>query len=209
MIQVLPGLEAVRKRPAMYVGDVNDGSGFHHLLDEVVNNALGEASAGHCKEIQIELNADGSATVRDDGRGIPTQSWREEPIPLVIMTQLHCGGKFDQDAGDRPAELRGVGIAVVNALSEKLDLRIWREGKEHVICFRRGIVDVPFSLVGNTTRRGTEIIFLPDTTIFPSLRFDFERVQQRIRSLAHLDLGVAILLSDNRHGASTTVTLEV
>ena len=209
MIDVVSAIEAIRKRPAMYVGDVSDGSGFHHLLDEVVNNALSEAWAGHCKEIQIELNTDGSATVRDDGRGIPTHTWREEPIPLIIMTQLHSSGIFGDGAGKEPAELRGVGVPVVNALSEKLELRIWRETKEHYICFRRGVVEVPFVLVGNTPRRGTELTFLPDPTIFPSLQYDFGRVQQRIRSLAHLDLGVTLTISDNRPAAPAVVTLQV
>jgi DNA gyrase subunit B len=192
----------------MYVGDVRDGSGLHHLLDEVVNNALEESWAGHCNSIQIELNADGSATVRDNGRGIPTQTWRGDPIPHLIMTQLHCGGRFDQPPGGL-AQLRGVGLVVVNALSEKLETRIWRDAIEHYISFRRGIVETPLTIVGSTPRRGTELIFSPDPEIFPSVQFDFERIEQRLSSLAKLDLRVIISMLDSRPEQPRQITLQL
>ena len=155
MIEAVSAVDAIRKRPAMYAGDVGDGSGLHHLIDEAVNNALVEAWAGHCKRIQITLNIDCSATVRDDGRGIPTGNWRDEPIPQTVMTQLHCGGKFRPETSARPHELQGAGVVVVNALSERLELRIWRDGLEHYMRFRRGCVEAPLKVIGygSTWRR--------------------------------------------------------
>lgn len=209
MINVISAIEAIRKRPGMYVGDVADGSGFHRLLDEVVNNALAEAWAGHCKNIQIILNTDCSATVRDDGRGIPTQTWRGEPIPQIIMTQAHCGGKFDDTKGSMPTALQGVGVVVVNALSERLELRIWRDSAEHYMRFQRGVVDVPIKLVGDTRQRGAELTFSPDPEIFGSLQFDKARIERRLRSLAHLDLGVTISLVDRRPTASRKIAVQI
>lgn len=201
-------IQAIRKRPGMYIGDVDDGSGFHHLLVEVVNNALVEAWAGHCKNIQINLNEDGSATVRDDGRGIPTRSWQGQPVPVLVMTELHCGGLFESTT-EKPEELNGVGVVVVNALSERLELRIWHDAKEHHIGFRFGIVEAPFTIVGSTPHHGTEITFLPDPGIFSSLQFDFDKIEQRIRSLAHLDFGVTLSIFDSRPTAPRAITLQI
>lgn len=209
MINVVSAIEAIRKRPGMYVGDVADGSGFHQVLDEVVNNALAEAWAGHCKNIQIILNTDCSATVRDDGRGIPTQTWHGEPIPQIVMTQPHAVGKFDDTAGSRPTELQGVGVVIVNALSERLELRIWRDSAEHYMRFRRGVVDVPIKLVGDTRQRGAEITFSPDPEIFGSLQFDMARIERRLRSLGRLGLGVTISIIDRRPTRSRKITVQI
>ena len=203
-IPVVSAIEAVRKRPGMYVGDVHDGSGFHHLLDAVVNNALTEGWAGYCDSVQIELKADGFAAVRDNGRGIPTHPRRGEPAPIVIMTQLHCG-----HGSEKPEQLRDVGLAAVNALSEILELRIWREREEHYVRFRRGVAEGPATVLGKTCQRGTEVTFRPDPEIFGSLQFDFERVQERIRSLAHLDLGVSVSIRDHRPAPPRVVELVV
>jgi DNA gyrase subunit B len=209
MINVVSAIEAIRKRPGMYVGDVADGSGLHHMLDEAVNNALAEAWAGHCTRVHIVLNSDSSVIVRDDGRGIPTQIWRDEPIPQIVMTQLHCGGKFDSDTGEKPTELGGVGVVVVNALSERLELRIWRDTTEHYMRFERGDVEVPLKIIGETNQRGTELTFTPDPEIFGSLRFDISHIERRLRSLAHLRLGATISLIDKRSASSRKITLEV
>ncbi len=209
MIKEVSAIEAIRKRPGMYVGDVSDGSGFHHLLDELVNNALAEAWAGHCKSIHISLNTDCSATVRDDGRGIPTQAWRGEPIPQLIMTQLHRGGKFGDVTDAKPAELRGVGVVVVNALSERLELHICRDSAEHYMRFRRGAVEVPIKLVGDTSQRGTELTFNPDPEVFGSLQFDLARIERRLLSLAHLDLAVSISIVDRRPTAPSKITVQI
>ncbi len=209
MIDVVSSIEAIRKRPGMYVGDVTDGSGLHHLIEEAVNNALAEAWAGHCKNIQITLNADCSATVRDDGRGIPTQTWRDEPIPQMVMTQLHCGGKFDHDPGGKPKELQGLGVVVVNALSERLELRIRRDATEHYMRFRRGRLDVPLKIVGETRERGTELTFSPDPEVFASVQFDANQIERRLRSLSHLRLGATISLVDRRPASPRQTTLEI
>lgn len=209
MIEVLPGLEAVRKRPGMYVGNVADGTGLHHLIDEAVNNSLVEAWAGYCKSVQVSLNIDGSATVRDDGRGIPTEMWRDEPIVQMVMTQLHCGGRFRPETGQRPIELGGTGVAVVNALSERLELRVWRDGAEHYMRFARGRVEVPLKVVRDTTEHGTELTFSPDPAIFPLPQFDSNRIERRLHSLAHLHVGATISLVDGRPASSRKVTIDV